>query len=156
MDTLIADSIKQLLEIVNHLHCYYPKKRFTLDGRLVGDLGEVIVEKAYDLQLYEGIHKRYDGITSDGREVQIKATMKEALTYPADHTPTYYLGIKINSDGTFKEIFNGPGKVIAESLKNRKPTKNNIHTIPINTLEQLNTNIQDQDRVLRRDRNGIE
>jgi len=52
--------------------------------------------------------------------------MKKSLTFPVNHTPDYYLGIKINDNGTFKEIFNGPGKVIAESIKNRKPTVGDI------------------------------
>ena len=76
--------------------------------------------------------------------------MKKSLTFPVNHTPDYYLGIKINDNGTFKEIFNGPGKVIAESIKNRKPTKNNIHMVSLNTLERLNVNVQDKDRVLRK------
>jgi hypothetical protein len=36
----IPRAIAQLLAIVEKLCIAYPKKKFTLDGRLVGDIGE--------------------------------------------------------------------------------------------------------------------
>jgi hypothetical protein len=36
---------------------------------LVGDIGEVLVEDAYDLQLFEDLQKHYDAQCSDGRLV---------------------------------------------------------------------------------------
>ncbi|MGV2842200.1 DUF6998 domain-containing protein, partial [Vibrio cyclitrophicus] len=41
-----------MLKIVEALQKQYSQKKFTLDGRLVGDLGEILVEKDYDLELY--------------------------------------------------------------------------------------------------------
>lgn len=35
--------IVALLEIVNKLQQKYPKRKFTLDGRLVGDIGEILI-----------------------------------------------------------------------------------------------------------------
>ncbi len=95
MEITIPDAVNQMLQIVEQLRSAYPKKRFTLDGRLVGDLGEILVEDAYDVELHEDLQKHYDGIASDGRQVQIKATMQNSLTFPVDHVPDYYLGIKI-------------------------------------------------------------
>jgi hypothetical protein len=43
----IEKSIGDLLAIVKNLKSLYPKKEFTLDGRLVGDIGEVLTEKHY-------------------------------------------------------------------------------------------------------------
>ncbi len=40
MGITILDAVNQMLQIVKQLQSAYPKKRFTLDGRLVGDLGE--------------------------------------------------------------------------------------------------------------------
>jgi len=45
----IHQAVKDLLKIVKALQGAYPKKNFTLDGRLVGDLGEILVEEDYDL-----------------------------------------------------------------------------------------------------------
>src|SRR3954463_2331576 len=111
MAITIEQAVARLLAIVAELNAAYPHKKFTLDGRLVGDLGEILVAAAYDVDLLEGVQKWYDGKTSDGRRVQIKATMKESLTFPGSHVPDFYLGIRIRNDGTFEEIFNGPGNI---------------------------------------------
>ena len=76
MDITIPIAVKQLLHIVNQLQNAYPKKKFTLDGRLVGALGEILVETEYELELHEGLHKYHDAKTPDGRQVQIKTTMQ--------------------------------------------------------------------------------
>lgn len=150
MESTIPDAVKKLIRIVNQLQSKYPRKRFTLDGRLVGDLGEVLVEAVYDVELYEGLPRHHDGKTSDGRQVQIKATMQTHLTFPCNHVPNYYLGIKINPDGTFAEIFNGPGSIVSEAVKNRKSTKTNMHSISINTLKRLNEKVHLENRIPKR------
>lgn len=147
MKITIPDAVSQMLKIVKQLQSAYPKKKFTLDGRLVGDLGEILVEDAYDVELFEDLKKHHDGKASDGREVQIKATMQNALTFPVDHIPDYYLGIKIHPDGTFTEIFNGPGAIAWEAVKNRKPTKTNLHSVGIVALKKLNDNVNPRERI---------
>lgn len=132
----IHQAVKDMLRIVDTLQDAYPKKKFTLDGRLVGDMGEILVEKDYEIQLYDSLKKHYDGEPPDGRKVQIKTTMKESLTFPADHIPSYYIGIKVHHDGQYTEIFNGPGSVAREALKNRKSTKTNLHSIALSTLQK--------------------
>ncbi len=151
MKNTVSDAIIKMLQIVEQLKNRYPIKRFTLDGRLVGDLGEVIAQDAYHIKLYEGLQKHHDGVTPDDRRVQIKATMQNSLTFPVDHVPDYYLGIKINVDGTFREIFNGPGKIASEAIKNRRPTKTNLHSVSISTFEMLNEKVLAKDRILRRE-----
>ena len=143
----IHRAVKEMLQIVEALQKEYPKKKFTLDGRLVGDLGEILVEEGYDLELYEGLGKHHDGETPDGRRVQIKTTMKNSLTFPVDHIPHYYIGIKVHPDGTFTEVFNGPGSVAWEAVKNRAPTKTNLHAITIFALEKLSKTVKDSDRI---------
>jgi len=54
----IHQAVKDMLEIVDQLQKTYPKKKFTLDGRLVGDLGEILVEEDYNIDLYVGLEKR--------------------------------------------------------------------------------------------------
>jgi len=147
----IKNAIKNLLGIVETLHETYPKKKFTLDGRLVGDLGEILVENNYDVELFDGLEKHHDGKTSDNRLVQIKATMKDALTFPVDHVPDYYIGIQIHSDGNYSEVFNGPGSIAAESIKNRKPTKTNLHSVSLSALKRLNKTVPETERIKRTD-----
>lgn len=143
----IHQAVREMLKIVESLQDQYDKKKFTLDGRLVGDLGEILVEEDYDLVLYSGLAKHYDGETLDGRKVQIKTTMKNSLTFPVDHIPDYYIGIKIHPDGTYDEVFNGPGSIAGGAVKNRKPTKTNLHSITLSALKKLNRNVPEQDRI---------
>ena len=148
----IPEAIKQLLEIVEQLRAVYPTRRFTLDGRLLGDLGEVIAEEAYDIKLYDDSMKHYDAECQDRRKVQIKATMQTYLTFPCDQVPDYYLGIKIHPDGTFTEVFNGPGSIAWEAVKDRQRTKTNLHTIAVAALAALNERVPPKDKIPRRTR----
>lgn len=146
----IPDALKQLQVIVVALQQAYPKKRFTLDGRLVGDLGEVLAESVYDVQLFTGLERHYDAICSAGRLVQIKTTLKDSLTFPCDHIPDYYLGIKILPEGTCIEVFNGPGKLVHDIVAKRKPAKTNLWSIAVKRLQLQNELVDSDDRIPRR------
>ena len=150
MDTTIPKAIAELLQIVQNLHKAYPQKRFTLDGRLVGDIGEVLASIEYDIELYPNLQKHHDAKTLDAKLVQIKATMQNSLTYPADHVPDYYLGIKINPDGSISEVFNGPGLVAYEAVKNRQKPKTNLHSVSLGALKALNQKVNPIDRIKKR------
>lgn len=91
----IKSAIEDLLQIVARLRDAYPKKTFTLDGRLVGDLGEMLAECKYGIEVFQGCRPHHDAQATDGtgRMVQIKVTMKDSLTFLASHVPEYYLGL---------------------------------------------------------------
>ena len=146
----IHNAVKKLLEIVEDLQRRYPKKKFTLDGRLVGDLGETLVERDYDLELFDKLEKHHDAITPEGRKVQIKTTMKNALTFPGDHIPDFYLGIKIFPDGSYEEIFNGTGETAQIGIANRAPTKINQYSISLAALRKLSKDVPDELRIPRK------
>jgi hypothetical protein len=145
------EAIAKLLMIVDELRKTYPYKRFTLDGRLVGDLGEVIVKQNYDIELFEKVIAKYDGKDTLGRNVQIKATFHDTLGFPCKYedVPDFYIGIKMFNDGTFEEIYNGPGKNIWELIKDRKTTKNGLHAISVSALKKINKGVNKLDRISR-------
>ena len=68
--------------------------------------------------------------------------MKNALTFPADHVPDHYLGLKLSEDGSISEVFNGPGRLIAEYLQKRKPPKTNLHSVSVRALQRLQEGVQ--------------
>lgn len=147
----VPEAVCALLRIVDQLReAHGNRKHFTLDGRLVGDIGEVLAEREYDLTLYEKLERHHDATFGDGKRVQIKATMKDSLTFPGGHVPDFYLGIKIMPDGTIQEIFNGPGNVASRAVENRKTPKTNLHSIPLNTLRALQAAVSPSERVPRR------
>ncbi len=147
MNKMISDSVRELLVIVARLRARFPKKRFTLDGRLVGDIGEALAECMYDVTIFDGLQKHHDAKTNDGRLVQIKATMQKSLTFPAGHIPDLYLGLHISEDGVATEVFNGPGELAWQAVRNRQTPKNNLHSISLAALRELNKSVRDADRI---------
>ncbi len=150
MSITIPEAVSEMLVIVDKLTKAYPKKKFTLDGRLVGDIGEALVEDAYELEVLEDLQKHHDALGTCGRLVQIKATMKAHLTFPADHVPDHYLGIQIHADGSFTEVFNGPGEIAKQALANRSRPKTNLHSVSVATLRKLQDQVSVSDRIPRR------
>lgn len=65
----IPIAVRKMLAVVDELCNAYPKKKFTLDGRLVGDIGEILVEEAYQLELFPDMQKHHDAKTS-GRKAR--------------------------------------------------------------------------------------
>ena len=133
--------IKRLLEIILEMQRDFPGKRFPLDGRLVGDIGEVATSELYAIQLSEGQTQLHDGVAADGRRVQIKTTMKARLTF--GDVPDYYLGLYISPAGEIEEIFNGPGSVIWREIQHRKRPKNYLLALDLPLLRRLNKKIKE-------------
>lgn len=86
--------------------------RFTLDGNLVGDIGEAIAAELFGVKLVSAkATEGYDGHAPDGRTVQIKATgTKRGPVFrntpvKADHLLFFCLDFQ-NATGTV--IYNGP------------------------------------------------
>ncbi len=148
----LAENVEKLFKIIEDLQQNYPNKKFTLDGRLVGDIGEVLVQENHDVTLFTKLEKEYDGIDSKNRKVQIKATFKDHLNFPCDKedVPDYYIGIKIHRDGTFEEIYNGKGSDIWNLVKNRKKTKISTFQISLSALKEINKNVNPSDKIEKR------
>lgn len=144
----INEALRLIFQGIERLKTAFPNRAFTIDGRLVGDVGEVIAALEYDVVLHEVIQPHHDATTSDGRNVQIKATFKEALTFRT--TPDYYLGFKLYPDGRHEEVFNGPGKVIYDRYVKRKGIGVSLLSFPIAELRRLSKMIPQEERVPRR------
>ena len=145
MKNQIESALRSILEGIDMLRAHFPEKDFTMDGRLVGDIGEMLVSQHYDVTLYDKLVPGHDGETSGGRKVQIKATFKERLTFTS--VPEFYLGIKLFKDGTFEEIYNGPGKVIFEHYSHRKGIGQKQLSFPTKLLKALSVKVSASDRI---------
>jgi len=126
----------------------YQNRKFTIDGRLVGDIGEVIAALDYDIILYPKSKPYYDGECSDKRKVQVKATFKKSLTF--GKVPDYYLGLQLFPDGQYKEIYNGPGEIIYNHYKYRSGIGEILLSFPIIELESLSKGVYSTDRIPKR------
>jgi hypothetical protein len=145
---VIRDALAEIFVGIEHLRDAFPDKKFTIDGKLVGDIGEVIAALEYDVSLYVTQKAGHDGETSDGKRVQVKATFKKSLTFKT--VPDYYLGFKLHRDGEYEEVFNGPGKVIFEHYSHRKGVGKGLLSFPISELRKLSKNVQRTERIRRR------
>jgi hypothetical protein len=144
----INDALRLVFEGIDQLKAAFPKRSFTIDGRLVGDVGEVIAALEYDVVLHENIQPNHDATTSDGRNVQIKATFKNSLTFRT--VPDYYLGFKLHPDGHHEEVFNGPGRIIYDRYVKRKGIGSKLLSFPVSELRKLSATVPEHERVPRR------
>ena len=114
--------IQQLLAVTNSLKEKYKhhNKSFTLDGKLVGDIGEVLVAEYYGLTLYGDNTPTHDGFVTrdESKQVQIKASFNNYFYFSKDlnNIPKYFIAVLLKEDGTFDEIFNGKGLFIYEKM----------------------------------------
>ena len=127
---------------------YSNRRSFTIDGRLVGDIGEVIAERDYELELDKGSSAKHEGTTPDGTRVQIKATFKNKLTFKGGEG--LYLGLKLNRDGTYEEVFNGPAETISETFSHRKGINKKLLSFPIKELQKIQNQQKSESKVKRR------
>ena len=49
---LIKDKVQKMIGIVSELEAEFPGRHFTLDGHLVGSIGEVMAAYYYGIELY--------------------------------------------------------------------------------------------------------
>jgi hypothetical protein len=144
----IADALKLIFDGINNLKDAFPRKEFTIDGRLVGDIGEVIAALEYDIELFDVLVKGHDGKTSEGHLVQVKATFKDSLTFRT--VPEYYLGLKLHRDGNHEVVYNGPGQLIYEKYKHRKGIGKDLLSFPNTDLRELSARVPENDRISKR------
>lgn len=144
----IGEALAMLTAGVARLQQAFRGRSFTLDGRLVGDIGEVIAALEYDLALSEGQTPTHDAVTADGRNVQIKATFKDRLAIRS--LPDYLLGLKLRPDGGHEEIYNGPGRLLAEAYRHRAGFGTRQLSFPLSRLRELSAQVPESDRIPRR------
>ena len=142
---MLTDKIKQLYKITNELETEYPGRKFTPDGHLVGSIGEVIVAENYGLTLLPNSTKTHDALSKDGKYVQIKATQVKGISISSE--PDFIIVIQIQSDGSWIEIYSGPGKPVWDNAG--KMQKNGQRPISIHKLKCLMKNVKDSDKIKR-------
>jgi uncharacterized protein DUF6998 len=117
----LPNIVRDLISARNQLRHHYKASglKFTLDGNLVGDIGEAVASEIFDLILEPGNSSAIDGRTRDGRTVQIKATGTNRgpafrnTVKRAEHL--IFLSFDFENL-TGEVIFNGPEEIVLEIL----------------------------------------
>jgi len=128
-------------------HYNVPGLAFTLDGKLVGDIGEAVAAELFGLKLVPGGRTGIDGHASDGRTVQVKATgtgrgpVFRQVDTRADHL------IFIDFDFANLEgevVFNGPEHL---ALQNMPLTWQGQRPVSKAQIRSLNDLVAPEDRL---------
>ncbi len=117
----LPPSIQKLITARNELKAHYSSVdlHFTLDGNLVGDLGEAIAAELFGLKLTGRSNEGVDGYAPDGRSVQVKAsgTKRGAAFRPVEVKADHLLFFHFDYDGCYGEvIYNGQEEPVREIL----------------------------------------
>ena len=142
---MLSDKIKELYKITNELESSYPGRKFTIDGHLVGSIGEVIVAEHYGLELLRNSTETHDAVSTDGKYVQIKATQINRIAISSE--PDYLIVIKLFSNGFWEEVYNGPGKPVWDNAG--KMQKNGQRPISLSKLRSLMNSVDKKDTIAR-------
>lgn len=116
----LAAALQELQAAVDNLAdiAGHKQKRFTLDGRLIGDLGEVIASHISDLELTETQKTGFDATIASGpsanKHVEVKCRRKStSMTF--DRVPTHLIVLKIlKGDHQVQIVYAGSGDVLRE------------------------------------------
>lgn len=117
----LPDVILRLVEAHQAVVKHYEASRrtFTLDGKLIGDIGEAVACELFDIELSTSNDHGIDAYAKDGRSVQIKATatsgnpMFRPVEKRADHL--IFLGLDLKC-GTGKVLYNGPEHLVLRDM----------------------------------------
>ncbi len=141
---LIKDKVQKMIGIVTELESEFPGRHFTLDGHLVGSIGEVLAAYYYGIELYKASAKVHDGCIGD-REVQIKITQQDDIVI--NEKPQYLLVLYLTKKGDVYEVYNGLGEKPWNSA-GKRDSHNNRH-MRLNKLMELDALVSEGERIKR-------
>ena len=146
--------VRDLYATVNEQENMFPGRHFTPDGHMVGSLGECLVADAYGLALLPASNKGFDALAPDGREVEIKATQSGSVAFRSE--PAHAIVIRILKNGSFEEIYNGPGSLVWQQFAGKALPSNGQFQISLTRLRRLVETVPESARLPRLRASGNE
>ena len=143
----LAETIRRLYGIVGELENDYrdQHRHFTLDGHLIGSIGEVYAAERYGIGLFISSTPRHDGTALDGRLVQVKATQRNSVAL--NENPDYLIVLKIDGGGEIGEVYNGPGQPVWDLFEGRVRPKNGQYQVSLSKLRTQDKEVNEKDRI---------
>ena len=110
----IRELIQCLYSTVSELEKEFEteQRKFTLDGHLVGSIGEVVAAYAFGLKLLRSSSKDHDATSADGSLVQIKLTGGKSIGLYSE--PEHLIVLQM-ANMEIRLIYNGPGQTVWNS-----------------------------------------
>lgn len=145
-DKRFPELIQELYRTVGELGAMFPGRPFTPDGHLVGSLAECFAEYYYGLNLYACSYPGHDAHTDDCK-VEIKATQGKLVSLRSG--PEKLLVFQLLRDGSFVEIYNGPGAPVWALVEAKSRPSNGQYKVSLTQLRELMKSIPPEHRLPR-------
>lgn len=129
----VARYLDDLYTASDGLERMFPGRKFTLDGHLVGSIGEVVAAYIFDLDLNPASTLGHDARAPDGRNVEIKLTQGRSVAIR--HEPEHLIVLHRPKGGRMRLVFNGPGALAWTAASTMQ--KNGTRPISLARLSQL-------------------
>lgn len=104
-----------------------PALKFTLDGRLIGDIGELLAVEHFGIVPQKKQEAGLDGIDPDGRQVEVKTTRLDSIAFRK--IAERVICIKIHGDDQWEILFDGHGSQIAKQFPKSAFRKGNAKVL---------------------------
>jgi hypothetical protein len=139
----VARYLDALYEASEGLEGIFVGRKFTLDGHLVGSIGEVVAAYIFDLDLNAASTQAHDAITHDGKKVEIKLTQGRSVAIR--HEPEHLIALHRPKGRPLSIVYNGPGSVVWESAG--RIQTNGQRSISLARLRNLDRQVRGCDRL---------
>lgn len=148
MDTVrLPEIIREIYSLIDELEAMFRGRHFTPDGHTVGSIGEAIAAHYYGLELLPASTKGRDAII-ETRSVEIKATQGESIALR--HEPEHLLVLKLHPNGTWDEVYNGPGNIVWSLIGHKPLPKNGQYQVRCSKLRELMGNVPPDHRLAKK------
>lgn len=135
--------LDDLYTAADGLEKLFPGRKFTLDGHLVGSIGEVVAAYMFDLDLNPASTLGHDARSHDGHNVEIKLTQGRGVAIR--HEPEHLIVLHRPIGGPIRVVFNGPGAIAWSAAG--KMQKNGQRPIALSRLSLLSHQVAEADRL---------
>jgi len=140
----IPEPIRDIVIARDRLRALYRSSAltFTLDGNLLGDIGEAVAQQLFGIELASRNTRTVDGYAPDGRSVQVKAGA--SLNGPAfrntDLRADHLIVIRFDLQQLVGEVlYNGPEEPIVRLLP---PNFSGQRTVSLNRIRAINETVE--------------
>jgi hypothetical protein len=131
-------------------HFVHTGLAFTLDGKLVGDIGEAVVAEVFGITLCQKRTPGVDGHAADDRSVQIKATglLKAGPAFtPGEGIADHLIFVRIDfGAGSAVVLYNGPEAPVRQLLP---PMWSGTKVIRLSKVRAIDAALSDEQRLPR-------
>ena len=144
----IGPFVQELYHARNKLRQAFPELSFTLDGKLIGDIGEAIAMEHFGLTMLPGNSKAHDFVDAKGRKVQVKTTQKTTSNKGVGlglekQTFEHLIVLEVAEDGSYRILYDGPGTYIDAARAHKTSA-----SLSINQLTELHAQVPKHERLV--------